>query len=232
MKYEDRQLLEALASQYVLGTLRGRARQRFERLCIQNQFAQAAVRRWEDRFMSMLSQIKPETPSKHVWSAIERRLGFKQRKEQASAWGWLQPRWAMAAFAGLAALAIAIGLLMQQGTHRLDVIAVISQTERGELWRVERSPGGGKLLIEATAGVAIDAAHAYELWALPANGAAPVSLGLLPTRGKRTLVLSNAQIAALGGAKKIAVSLEPLGGSPTGAPTGPVIHVADLATLG
>ena len=33
----------------------------------------------------------------------------------------------------------------------------------------------------------------------------------------------------LAGAKQLAVSLEPSGGSPTGLPTGPVLHVAALA---
>jgi anti-sigma-K factor RskA len=40
--------------------------------------------------------------------------------------------------------------------------------------------------------------------------------------------LTAAQRAALVGAKQLAVSVEPSGGSPTGLPTGPVIHVADL----
>jgi anti-sigma-K factor RskA len=56
-----------------------------------------------------------------------------------------------------------------------------------------------------------------------------VSLGLLPTRGAERRVLTAAQRAALAGAKQLAVSLEPPGGSPTGLPTGPVLHVAALA---
>ena len=54
------------------------------------------------------------------------------------------------------------------------------------------------------------------------------SLGLLPTHGKDHRVLSAAQRSALVGAKNLAVSLEPAGGSPTGLPTGPVLHVAPI----
>ena len=36
------------------------------------------------------------------------------------------------------------------------------------------------------------------------------------------------ELWALAGAHKIAVSLEPAGGSPTGRPTGPVLHLAGL----
>jgi anti-sigma-K factor RskA len=44
--------------------------------------------------------------------------------------------------------------------------------------------------------------------------------------------LSGAQRAALLAADKVAVSVEPSGGSPTGSPTGPVIIVASLPALG
>jgi anti-sigma-K factor RskA len=55
-----------------------------------------------------------------------------------------------------------------------------------------------------------------------------VSLGLLPTSGDQRRVLTAAQRSALAGAKNLAVSLEPAGGSPTGLPTGPVLHVAPI----
>ena len=75
---------------------------------------------------------------------------------------------------------------------------------------------------------ALDAGKALELWILPAEGN-PVSLGLLPASGEQRRELSAAQRAALAGAKQLAVSLEPAGGSPTGLPTGPVLHVAPLS---
>jgi len=61
------------------------------------------------------------------------------------------------------------------------------------------------------------------------NNGQPVSLGLLPAQGAERRALTAAQRAALVGAKQLAVSLEPAGGSPTGLPTGPVLHVASLA---
>jgi anti-sigma-K factor RskA len=78
----------------------------------------------------------------------------------------------------------------------------------------------------------LDPARAYELWALPGSGAAPVSLGLMPKTGRSTLQLNDAQRLALSRSKQIAISLEPPGGSPTGAPTGPVLFVAAIAVPG
>jgi len=70
---------------------------------------------------------------------------------------------------------------------------------------------------------------AHELWALPEGGGAPVSLGLMPHTGDHHRVLNASQRAALVNSKKIAVTLEPEGGSPTGDPTGPVLLVAPLS---
>jgi anti-sigma-K factor RskA len=55
-----------------------------------------------------------------------------------------------------------------------------------------------------------------------------VSLGLLPDAGQLERTLSDTQRSALASAAQVAVSLEPPGGSPTGAPTGPVLFVAAL----
>jgi anti-sigma-K factor RskA len=54
-----------------------------------------------------------------------------------------------------------------------------------------------------------------------------VSLGLLPAEGGIERTLSAMQQSALRVASHVAVSLEPAGGSPTGAPTGPVLFVAN-----
>ena len=67
----------------------------------------------------------------------------------------------------------------------------------------------------------------YELWVLRDDGV-PVSLGLLPQSGERELSLSPGAIDALGRGELLAVSLEPLGGSPEDVPTGPVLYTAAL----
>ena len=75
--------------------------------------------------------------------------------------------------------------------------------------------------------------RSLELWLLAADGQ-PVSLGLLPKEGVSELPVSEA-IAKKFGTKqarqeplKLAVSEEPIGGSPSGAPTGKVLFVAAL----
>jgi anti-sigma-K factor RskA len=54
---------------------------------------------------------------------------------------------------------------------------------------------------------------------------------LMPKNGTRELQLNDAQRRALIASSKIAVSLEPIGGSPTGHATGPILFIADIAPL-
>lgn len=231
MNYQRPPLLDELAAQYVLGTLRGPARRRFERFCRSNVSALHAVRRWEERLVDLLVNVVPVAPSPLVWDRIK----FRVRRDHA-----LRPKrafatlsnWRFAAAAGIAALAIAFGVWTGFGPSSTQQVATVWDQQMKELWSIEAPRNRRELRVLAASNLALDPARAYELWALPADGGAPVSLGLMPQAGRGTLQLSDVQRVALSRSAKIAISLEPWGGSPTGAPTGRVLYVADLAVAG
>jgi len=227
MNYQHPQLLEELAAQYVLGTLRGRARRRFERLCARNGQALDAVRRWEDRLVDLLAGVVPVAPSAVVWDQIRFRVR-RDRELRPKRVGATFGNWRFALAAGIAALAIAFGLWTGFRPPAAQPFASFWDQQQGQLWNIEAPRTRVELRIAAAENLRLDAARAYELWALPADGAAPVSLGLMPKSGRITLELNDAQRLALSRSLKIAISLEPPGGSPTGAPTGPVLFVTDI----
>lgn len=68
----------------------------------------------------------------------------------------------------------------------------------------------------------------FELWLVNEAAPAPRSLGLLPTDGRERLALRGLTDSGLLQDGILAVSLEPLGGSPTGLPTGPVVYSGPL----
>jgi len=102
MRY-DPQLLDRLAAEYVVGTLRGPARDRFETLCKDSRIARASVRVWEDRLVGVSLALKPMQPSVEVWTRIRTRLGFKAR---VYPWVVRSTTFRLALAAGIAALAI------------------------------------------------------------------------------------------------------------------------------
>ena len=65
----------ALAAEYVLGTLRGRARQRFETLMQDDRELANAVRAWEDWLTPLSERVQPVEPPERVWRALNADFG-------------------------------------------------------------------------------------------------------------------------------------------------------------
>ncbi len=222
MNYHHPDRLEQLAAAYVLGTLRGPARGRFDRLCLQSDQAAAALRRWEDRLMPMLPVLMPVTPNKKVWGEIARRVHSQSVAPGRGVRTW---RWAVAS---ALALSLIVGISIHLLNPSLQSVAAIGQEAGQPVWRVSRTADSGELTLVALRNVRTNPQKAYELWALPRDGKPPVSLGLLPRNGRIERKLTIAQRAGLVGSDRVAVSLEPARGSPTGLPTGPILYVVDV----
>jgi anti-sigma-K factor RskA len=229
MNYEQAELLERLAAEYALGTLRGAARRRFERLCARSALARGTLYRWEDDWTQLSLTLSPVQPSPRVWAAVSRRLfGERAALPRASRWR----SWQLAAAAGLVAVALIVGLIVRElAPPAFQTLAVLGTDSAHPVWRLERRRALTALAIEVVGAVPPAAGKSYELWALP-RGGAPVSLGLLPGAGRAERTLSEPQRTALLAADKVAVSVEPLGGSPTGSPTGPIVIVTPVPAAG
>jgi anti-sigma-K factor RskA len=229
MNYENPELLDRLAAEYALGTLRGPARRRFERLCARSEAARHALYRWEDHWSYLSRALPAVQPSARVWAHVSRELfGEADPARRTSRWR----SWQIAAAASLVAIALIVGLIMRQtALPPLQALAVLGTDSAHPVWRLERRQPLTALTIEVVGPVPPAAGKSYELWALP-RGAAPVSLGLLPAAGSAERKLSKSQRAALLAAEKVAVSIEPLGGSPTGSPTGPIVIVTNVPAAG
>jgi anti-sigma-K factor RskA len=224
MKSANRELLDRLAAEYVLGTLRYRARRRFERWLLSPQVG-ALVKAWEERLAGLEPQLDPVSPPPSVWRGIENKLSLR-RLQRLPAMRWLAIAASLIFFAVIGVFIArptqpVLPLLTQQGFLQADPQTIY--------WRVEVLGDNQELSLHVHKVHDLPPGKAHELWALPESGGAPVSLGLMPHTGDHHRVLTAAQRAALAGSRQVAVSLEPEGGSPTGAPTGPVLLVAPLS---
>lgn len=230
MNYFTEERRHALAAEYVLGTLRGKARLRFQKLMMNSQLLTETTWMWEQYLNNLGNTIAPVPPPARVWQQIEQRLGFvepdapslsliQRLKQRSTIWQ------GVSGFAAAAAIVLAVLLITQAPTPVSPVtqIAVVNDQDANPLWLIEVS--STTLDVRTTANLTARADKDYELWMVPANGEAPISLGVLPESGSwqrpTPAILLNNSVSAL------AVSLEPPGGSPTGSPT-EVLYISPL----
>lgn len=232
MDYGRPHLADALAAQYVAGTLQGAARRRFQALLPAHPALRAAVREWEQRLMPLTVVIEPQAPSAQVWQRIESRLWPQAVPAAPPSWWQRLALWrGVSALATVAALGL--GVLLSNPPPAQPPVVVVLQGTGGAAQGVSTfvaslSSDGRSLVTRALQPVALEPDRALELWAVPPQGA-PRSLGLISADGA-TVVPRNRLPASLlkGDTAALAVSLEPPGGSPTGTPTGPVLYAGKL----
>jgi anti-sigma-K factor RskA len=223
-------LLDRLAAEYVLGTLRGAARARLERWRASSAALEQRCIYWEARLLPLLRGVKPVQPPAQLWRGIQQRLSLPGAVPRARPWRSF-------ALAASVLLVLAVGALIYWRSvapgSPMEVARIATPTGT-VMWQIEilgREGQARRLDVHAGAGAARPDGHDYELWALP-KGGKPVSLGLLPYEtAAAARPLTAAQQQALASAAQLAVSIEPQGGSPTGQPTGAVVFVAPLQTV-
>jgi anti-sigma-K factor RskA len=229
MRYSNPELLKRLAAEYVVGTLQGRARRRFERLMVESHHVRAAVWHWEQRLVPLAQASGSVQPSAKVWREVLRRTGAREAR---TPWHERLGLWRALTLAATAAALVLAVLPRIAPVPEPQYVAVFSNQQAQPLWIVSIDTERDRFSIRPVNATVPAANQSYELWVLPAGGAAPQSMGLLPTGAapiERALPASlQSQLA---NAQGLAISVEPAGGSPSGAPTGPVIHQAAILRI-
>lgn len=238
MNYRDPQLRDMLAGEYVLGTLAGPARRRFERLLRDDFALRDVVGAWERRLSPLVDAVPEIAPPKRVWREIEQRVAAKPRSSMWERAGFWRPLALLAS----TAFVVLIGYLMVVSTQEVpqpptakapaaEYVALLNNQESQPGWVVS-AVDFTHITVKALTPSQIEANKAYELWLLPGGNQPPRSLGLLPTGGSKTVAVPAELQTAMAAGKVLAVSLEPAGGSPTGLPTGPVLYQGALVATG
>jgi anti-sigma-K factor RskA len=224
------ELRDRLAAEYALGTLRGAARLRLRRWMREDAALARAVAEWEARLSPLAEAVRPVRAPARVWSEIQTRLGAGARRAAPGWWdrvGFWRP-FGILASGTVAALLAAVVLVPAVKSPAVDAtpaayIALLSdpKTQRPVLVATAARKEA-RLSVRALDPAILVSDRSLELWALPKQGG-PQSLGLVDAEHATLKLLGDAD-RVLGDVPMLAVSLEPRGGSRTGAPTGPVLY--------
>jgi anti-sigma-K factor RskA len=247
MNYLLPERLDRLAREYVLGTLTGRARRRFERVLQQTPVAMLAVSAWQERFSILAAGVPAMQPRDAVWRGLERRLFEPAASTKAVERGplqWLRDLLSGRVLAGgLAGIFLCVVVLrMQPGLIGLEpqsdtlpasyVGLLLDGTGKPTLLASSRRHGK-QLTVKLLQPVAVPAGQVAQLWAYPQDGPPfPVAvLPPLPAKGSVTLDLPDTSEKLFSKVGRLAVSIEAAPAVPGSAPSGePVLsgHCAKL----
>ena len=217
----------SLAAEYVRAVLDAASRRAVEQRLVRDEVFAAEVAFWEERLGGLVNEVAPVTPPERVWRGINARLAPATRPVNLwnSLFFW---RWSALASAALAAASLAVVYVSMVAPARAPLVATLDAGGRtGFLATIEP---GRKAITIVPASLTNADQRALELW-LIAPGDQPRSLGLIDA-GRPVRITVPADLAGrVNPNAALAVSLEPPGGSPTGAPTGPVIASGTLTNL-
>ena len=232
--------LDMAAAEYVLGTLPADERARLAVRLEADPELRDAVLRWQARLAPLDDTAAAQMPSPLVWQGIERVIASRYMPglgpEPVSNVMHLRRRLALWRGATLATGALAAGLA---GLLVLDRLSVAPQPAGGRYVAVVDTGGREPALIaevDTSTGVIhvrsltaeIPSGQSLELWHVAENRA-PRSLGVLQAGGAAQRIEEVNVASPLEGV--IAVTVEPEGGSPTGAPTGEIVYSGRLIPI-
>lgn len=234
MLSEDR---EVMAAEYVLGTLDANERAQAEALLASDSEFAARVRHWENYLGALIANVEPVEPRRDLFPRIRAMIGGGGGAQIIDLTRRLN-RWRGATFV---ASAIAASLLLFVAVKdfapdylpavlRPDnprYVAVIQQSKDAPAFLLTVDTRTKSFTVRRV-GAAPPAGRSFELWLVHDKFPAPRSLGVVSEREfTRPAAFAQYDPRIINEAT-YAVSVEPPGGSPTGAPTGPVVFTGKL----
>jgi anti-sigma-K factor RskA len=210
-----------LAAEYALGLMDAAEARAFAVRLDGEPALRRQLAEWEEGLAPLADAVPPVDPPARVKARLEAAIAPAAPRRRSL--GWLGGMLA----AGAVAVAVLLVLPARQVTVPPSFTASIAATD-GTL-QLAAALSGDRLRVERLAGAAPEG-RVLELWLIAEGAAAPVSLGVLPDAGVADLTIPAALTAAFAGGV-LAVSDEPPGGSPTGAPTGTVLATGAITSL-
>jgi anti-sigma-K factor RskA len=224
---ENHDELYALAGEYVLGVLDAADEREVAAALEANAELRHAVAFWEEHLHPLSGLASPVEPPNDAWRGIEARITEPAPKPATRPiWSNVAPwRWATAGFAAAAAaLALWIALAPVPGP---SFVAVLHPPQQDQPSWVATAGSHG-LVVRAITGATPPSNRAFELWAIAPGATQPRSLGVIPPDGVLRLAVLPPDLRE---GATLAISIEPIGGSPTQQPTGPVVFVGAIKAV-
>ena len=230
----------ALAGEYVLRTLSDSERRKFEAAMARDPSLADEVRNWEERLSGLAASAAATEPPPAVWARINDAIDHVEQprstedrpvveiarlRRRVGTWR-ASAIVAGALAAGLAAIVIAGPLLDPAPAAGERYVAIVNRGGDLPALLVNVDIDTGIVAVRSVSAEA-PPDRSYELWYI-GEGQDPLSLGIVDTIGTELRVAIDDVQNFQPTEAVFAITDEPRGGSPTGAPTGPIVYTGVL----
>jgi anti-sigma-K factor RskA len=232
---EEADDIDGLAAEFALGTLDPGERAAVSARRLREPSLDAAIRAWEERLGPLAETVPSVAAPPGLFARIEAAIAGVGATPRVIDLERRLRRWrilAAAAGAIAASLAIVVGVReAQRLAEPQSFVAVLQRDAASPAFLVSIDLASRALTVTPVAAEP-QPGRDYQLWLVSETLPAPRSLGLVRqaglTRGEADAGIPPDVVRGA----TFAVSLEPAGGSPTGAPTGPVLFTGRLIDQG
>jgi anti-sigma-K factor RskA len=225
MTYNDQETVqEPTAAEYVLGTLEGDERSRFEQRLKSDMGLQAEVTAWEERLNPMLDAVDTVQPPPGVWHQIQQRI--EPEAEKSGLWNSLGFWRNLGMVAATLVLGLGLTIFGIQSDPELDRVLMVTNHESKVEWVVGNSGNDNLLQVKAVAPPQLPEGKVCQLWMETLDGTLrPV--GVMPHSGIRSMQAP----ANLNQSRSFKISIESEHNLPTDKPTGKFVFEGELIQI-
>jgi anti-sigma-K factor RskA len=228
MRYQNKTLTDLLAAEYALGTLKGRARQRFERLLQRDPTLRSQLEGWERRLNQLADRAPPVAPPAAVWTRLEQRL-FAQP---------VKPRWfeqlafwrALTLGSGALAGILAVLLWLDPGAMPPGYVMLIQDRAQQPVWTASAATDMKQFYVRNMHPMDMPPGRGCLLWVQPQGSDRVYALGVLPDDGGMMRLEIDEPLRSQLPNAKLMVTLEDMTNPPP-APTRPAEFTGQVVAL-
>lgn len=235
-RYQNPDIFEHLAMSYVLGTLQGKARLRFEQLMRKHLYLRAVTQAYQQQFAPLANLIPSEKPPARVWNAISQELQLG--KQSVASVSWLTPLkayipWSLAAISSMTAVILTVFLLQNHWQPTAYIAALKSPVHQDKMLLVTVNYDTMDIAFDVPSGALPTQNDTMPtVWCIPKDSSKPLMrMGVLTAQRGNRLAIDKATWKEMANVDQFAVSFEPMNQPPSDVPQGEVVFSGRLAAL-
>jgi anti-sigma-K factor RskA len=190
---------------------------------------------WRERLSPLAAAIPEVAPPAGLWPRIERALPANDNSRAVRFW-----RAATMGSMGLAAASVVAAVMIANQPPRviqappstpLLNASLAGQAGGQPLFVAAYDPTRKALIVTSLVPPGADPAHVHQLWVIPADGK-PHSLGMVEPGKSKAMPMPDDMLPMMSEGSRLAVSVEPPGGSPMkDRPSGPIAAMGKLSKI-